>query len=304
MLEGMYFWKDKNGTVSKLKLILGILLVLILIIGGGAGAWYYFVMLPEAKAKEEAIARQQQAAQKLRDDIEKVKGFYTSSLVGGGIEETVLLLNEIKESDKTLDVIPWDKYAITCDTKTCKFSYGFNNGAIWALPQKTFWGKLYRPTVITKTKGKSSEKNKMDFQFDKVESRLNKNNYLEAYNQKQPLELNACSDVVSYIMTFNSLVKGQGKTGKDLGKVVIKKMPGSSIGDLESTLSGKVKTYGLQVGKWELEIKKGESASSSDDMTNMQLLLYKQAYRDAFIVNKLETKDKGLKVSGGLVCKK
>ncbi|MCM7589154.1 hypothetical protein M8S10_10030 [Enterobacter chuandaensis] len=304
MLEGMYFWKDKNGTVSKLKLILGILLILILVIGGGAGAWYYFVKLPEAKAKEEAIARQQQAAQKLRDDIEKVKGFYASSLAGGGIDETVLLLDEIKKSDKTLDMIPLDKYAFTCDSKACKFSYAFTKGTVWALPKKSFWGKWYKPTVITKAKGKSSAKNKMDFQFDKVESRLNKNNYLQAYSQKKPLELNACSDVVSYIMTFNSLVKSQSKNSKDIGQIVIKKMPGSSISDLESTLSGKVKAYGMQVGKWELEIKKGDNVLSSDDMTNMQLLLYKQAYRDAFIVNKLETKDKGLKVSGGLVCKK
>lgn len=304
MLEGMYFWKDKNGTVSKLKLIIGILIVLILIVGGSAGAWYYFVMLPEAKAKEEAIARQQQAAQKMRDDIAKVKSFYTSSLAGGGIDETVLLLDEMKRSDKTLEIIPKDKYAFYCDNKSCKFSYTFNKGALWVLPEKSFWGKWYKPTVIAKGKGNSSAKNKMDFQYDKIESRLNKNKYQEAYDQKKPLELHACSDVVSYIMTFNSMVKGQGKNGKNIGQIVIKKMPGSSLGDLESTLSGKVKNYGLQVGKWELEIKSGESALSSDDMTNMQLLLYKQAYRDAFIVNKLETKNKGMKVSGGLVCKK
>ncbi|MGX5027237.1 hypothetical protein ACWKYF_09865 [Enterobacter asburiae] len=304
MLEGMYFWKDKNGTVSKLKLIIGILIVLILIVGGSGGAWYYFVMLPEAKAKEEAIARQQQAAQKLRDDIAKVKSFYTSSLAGGGIDETVLLLDEMKKSDKTLEIIPRDKYAFSCDNKSCKFSYTFSKGTLWVLPEKPFWGKWYKPTVIAKGKGKSSAKNKMDFEYDKIESRLNKNKYQEAYDHKKPLELHACSDVVSYIMTFNSMVKGQGKNGKNLGQIVINKMPGSSLGDLESTLSGKVKSYGLQAGKWELEIKSDEGPLASGALTNMQLLLYKQAYRDAFIVNKLEKKDKGMKVSGGLVCKK
>lgn len=304
MLEGMYFWKDKNGTVSRMKLVLGFLLIAILILGGCAGGWYYFVMLPEAKAKEEAIARQQQAAQKLRDDTKSIEKFYTSSLVGGGIDETVLLLDEVKRNNEKLRIIPLEKYAFGCDPKTCKFSYALKKGALWILPQMTFWDKTYNPTAVATGKKKSGSKDKMDFQYDNIESRLNENKYLEEYESKKPLELYPCSDVVSYIMPFNSMVKGRGGSKKEIGQIVIKKMPTSSVNDLESTLSGKVKVYGLQAGKWELEINKDESSLSIDDMTNMQLLLYKQAYRDAFIVNKVETKDKGLIVSGGLVCKK
>ena len=304
MLEGMYFWKDKNGSVSKAKLVLGFLLVAILILGGCAGSWYYFVMLPDEKAKEEAIARQQQAAQKLRDDIEAVKKFYFSSLTGGGIDETVLLIDEVKKINEKLLIIPLEKYSFVCDPKSCKFSYALKKGALWVLPQKSFWDKTYNPTALATGKKNTGGKDKMDFQYDKIESRLNTNKYLKEYDSKKPLELYPCSDVVSYIMTFNSMVKKVGGGMKNLDQVVIKKMPTSSVNDLESTLSGKVKAYGLQVGKWELEIKKDESSLSIDDMTNMQLLLYKQAYRDAFIVNKVETKDKGLIVSGGLVCKK
>jgi len=305
MLEGMYFWKDKNGAVSKLKLFLFLILSFVLIGGGGAGGWYYFVTLPAQKAKEEVIARQQQAAKKLKDDIDSVNKFYSSSLEGADIDQAVIVLNELKKSDDRISIAPLDSRMFNCDTKNCRFEYKMSPGAIWVLPHKVFWGKDYQPTLMVNNK-KGGDKKKGDFSFDKIESRLNKNALIEAYKHKKPLPLSSCSDVVSYLVTYNSMVKGVGKESKakKAGEIIIKTMPKTTVCELESQLSGKVKAYGLMAGKWELELKSDTSALGIDDLTNLQILLYKQAYRDAFLVKKIESQDKGMKISGDLVCKK
>ncbi|VEA59292.1 CfcF putative [Salmonella enterica subsp. salamae] len=303
MLDSLYFWKNKGGGTSGYR-FLPYIIILFVLCAGGAGAWYYFVILPEQKAREEALARQQAAAQKMKNDIASVNDFYAKSLEGAGIKETIRFLSEIRISSQKLSVLNLESEAFKCNTKSCSFSYEFRPGNVLILPQKIFWGKNYNASVpAAKGKGKGKSKSASDFEYKNIESRLNINDIQKNYKNKKFLNLPPCGELVSYILTYNSFVKSKApKSNSNNDKIVIKKMPGSSVKDLESQLVGKVKAYGLMAGSWELTVN-NKSDLIAESIMDLQLVLYKQAYRDAFIVKGIETSKKGIKVSGGLVCK-
>lgn len=306
MLESLYFWKNKSGgSPVKRMLLIGLIVVLVLAVGG-AGGWYYFIKVPADKAAKEAIMRQQAAAQKLQNDIKSVKTFYEKSLEGGSIEQTLLLLSEMRRSQNDFNVLNIEGEAFTCDAKKCEFSYNNAPGTILTLPQKMFWGKPYKATVTIKgVKKKGKKEDKSDFRYDGIESKLNVNKLQAAYNNKLPLDLAPCNDVVAYILTYNSFLKSTSPSKSKStvnGEIVLKTMPKSTVIDLESQLAKKVQAYGLMAGTWEMELK-SEQGLAADNNMNLQLMLFKQAYRDAFIIKRIESTDKGIKVSGGLVCK-
>lgn len=305
MLESLYFWKSKNGGNPVKKMLLIALVSILVLSAGGAGAWYYFIKLPADKAAEEALIRQRQAAEKLKSDITSVTSFYEKSLEGATMIKAINLINEVHNSSLYFVDLGVESEAFDCDTKKCRFSYVDRLGTILTLPEKTFWGKAYKASVNIKDdkkKGKGKDKDKSDFGYDGIESKLNGNPLETAYKRKEPLALYPCDEVLSYILTYNSFLRsmsGNKKKNVD-GEIVIKKMPNSSVTALEKQLSHKVKAYGLMAGAWELELK---IEAVSESTLNLQLVLFKQAYRDAFLIKRIESEQKGIKVSGGLVCK-
>ncbi|WP_320731086.1 hypothetical protein [Enterobacter sichuanensis] len=86
------------------------------------------------------------------------------------------------------------------------------------------------------------------------------------------------------------------------GEVIFKSLPKSSVSDLEKRLAGQVKPYNMLFSEWSMEITRGDS-NEEDEIILLQAFLYKQAYRDAFLIRKIESIKDGMKVSGGLVCK-
>lgn len=301
MLENLYFWKRGGGGASGRKTWLTIIVSLLLIGAVGAGGWYYFVMLPAQKAREEMLARQRQAAQKLQNDIASVNTFYTTSLQGASIEQTIKFLTEVRMSSLGFNILNLEYERFKCDIKNCSFGYQFRKEQLLVLPQKTFWNETYKPSVPANDK---KNKDKNDFEFKNIASKLNVNSLQKPYKNKEELHLYPCEDVVSYILTYNSFVKStkNGHTGKTVDEIVIKGMPKSSVSALEPQLTGKVKPYGLMAGKWELEVV-DEGGEIHKSIINMQKMLLKQAYRDAFLIKQIESTNKGIKVSGGLVCK-
>lgn len=304
MLDSLYFWKNKGGGRSSSKTLLIIVLLLLLIGGSAAGAWYYFIILPEQKAREEALERQHAAVLKLQSDISAVNTFYAKSLEGASIKQSIRFLTEANISFQRLNIFRIESETFVCDIKNCSFSYKYHEGEVLTLPQKVFWDKTYQASVPMK-KGKEQNKNQDDFGYKDIESKLNDNPLQTLYKSKKPLSLYPCQNVVSYILTYNSFVKSStidDRGQKGTGEIVMKTMPVSSVSNLEPQLIGKVKAYGLMAGTWEIELANKELNISENTM-NLQVMLLKQAYRDAFLIKRIETTNKGLKVSGGLVCK-
>ena len=288
--------------MSGLKLLLILVVFLLVLCAGGTGGWYYFVKLPAQKAQEEALARQRQAVEKLQNDISAVNAFYAKSLEGADLKKGIRLLAEIRSSMERLSILAIKGEYFKCNTKSCTFGYDYQPGELLILPQKTFWGKDYKASVTVIKKNDKS--NKKDFEYKGIESRLNGNILQDLYKSKNKLDLHPCDDVISYVLTYNSFVKKSRKDSKEkgMGEIVIKGMPKSSVSDLESQLVGKVKAYGLMAGTWELELN-SKNKRVGDNTLNLQVMLYQQAYNDAFLIKQIESTNKGIKVSGGLVCK-
>lgn len=303
MLNNLYFWKNKRSDITRRLSVSKILIALLIIIIACVGSWYYFVMLPAQTAREASIASQQQAAQKIQSNIDSVESFYAKSLDGASIDRTIDFLSELRLSEYPFTILNLNSVIFKCDTKTCSFGYRYDKGELLVLPEKTLWGKRY-PASVPGAKGK--DKDKVDFEYKKIESKLNGNTLLKNYKSKKALPLKPCDEVVSYILTYNSFVKSVTSKSKknnsnENAVIVIKSMPKSPVINLESQLPGKVKAHGLMAGTWELSFKGNNRFD--EIILNMQVLLYKQAFRDVFLIKRIESTNAGMKVSGGLVCK-
>lgn len=294
MLENLYFWKGGNASGnSALKLFIIILLLIIIMAGGCAGYWYYSIYTPEQEHK----AAQEAAIAKLQSDIASVNTFYEKSLEGMSIIQTLTLFEEINR-----DLFPLrlafvgDSLTYVCDSNKCDFSFNLDDGVVATYPVLQFRGQAYKASPYL-PKGKQAAKS--GFQFTNILIKNGKNAFLKAYKAKKEIELSSCGEIVSYITTYNSFL---GKNPKKGGRIKFITFPASTVDALEKELGTQVHSYGLRSATWEIEIK-GNNTSTMDDMTDMQVILYKQPYRSAFLIRKIASTDKGLKVSGGLVCK-
>jgi len=303
MLNNLYFWKNKSGGITRRISLLKIVIALLILVIAGVGGWYYFFIIPAQAARAESMSRQQQAAQKMQSDVASIDAFYTKSLEGASIDRAIEFLSELRFSEFQFYILNIKALNFKCDIKACYFGYRYDKGELLTLPEKTLWGKSYPASVPG---GKGKNKDKTDFEYKKIESKLNSNALQRMYKSKKPLPLQSCDRVISYILTYNSFVnsltaKSKKNNGKENGTIVIKSMPKSSVINLESGLPGKVKAYGLMAGTWELNYKGSDRVNEA--IMNMQVLLFKQAFRDAFLIKRIESTNSGMKVSGGLVCK-
>lgn len=294
MLEKLYFWKGGGASGSSaLKLLMIIFFLLILMAAGCAGYWYYYIYTPEQEQK----AAQEAAREKLMSDISSVNTFYETSLDGMGIEQTLSLFEEINKSLFPLRLAFVGKdLAFTCDSKKCDFSFDLDDGVVATSPVLVFKGKDYKASPYL-PKGKKSSKS--GFEFTNVASKIDKNALLNAYKGKKPIDLESCNEIVSYVTSYNSFL---GKNPKNGGRIKFINFPSSTVDALEKQLGKQVHSFGMRSATWEIEIKE-DNTSPMDVMTDMQMILYKQPYRSAFLIRKITSTDKGIKVSGGLVCK-
>ncbi|MEZ6876910.1 hypothetical protein [Enterobacter sp. KBR-315C3_2022] len=301
MLENVYFWKNKNGGGGALNIIIIALVLIVLCAAGGGGGWYYFVKIPADQQAEQ----KQREIQERQSNIASVKDYYAKSLSGADFDKAIAVLGEIRKGIYPIDsLMSLESRSFSCDNKKCNLNLKLDKDALLTQPELIFWDKPYKASVPIAKKGKNE---KYDLEYSNLDSKMTGSKILAAYKSgSKDLGLYSCNDIMSYVNTYNSLVKrGKGGSSKNTDEMlVIKSAPNSKVADLEKTLVGSVKRYDMLSGSWEMTTQ--SSSSHVLDMMNelnLQTLLYKQAYKDAFLVNKIETLKNGIKVSGGLVCK-
>ncbi|MFY2738484.1 hypothetical protein [Pseudocitrobacter faecalis] len=295
MLDKLYFWKGggTGGGSSAMSLLLIILVLLILMGGGAGGYWYYSIYIPEQqqKAEQEALVAQRQA------DISYVNTFYESSLEGIAVPQAISLFGEIHRGTFPIWVAQvGNTLGFSCDTKKCNFSFELEDGIIATYPSLTLWGKTYKASPFLPKSGKV----KFGFQYTNVAVKLESNEFLKAYKAKKPIALFPCGEILSYITAYNSYL---GKTPQKGGVIKLKTFPATTVEELEKKLGSQVYAFGIRSATWEIEVKEQLNNDLSSPLTDMQALLYQQPYRSAFLIRKIDSTDKGMKVSGGLVCK-
>lgn len=301
MLEKLYFWKGNGGAGSVFfRLIMVLLVVVVLLSGGGGAYWYYYIKVPA----DEALAQQQQAADKIKADIAAVKKWYEKSLDGGDINFGIQLLDEIHRAYLPLRLLKLQAKdtRYTCTLKSCQITLTLESGVIVTQPEIHFFGQSYRPIFPIK-KGKNNDGKNPVLMYNDLKIKSSANPLLTAYKKGKPLSLYACDDVISYIKAYNS-ARSNGNGKGTTGEIIYKSLPASPVAETAKRLSGQVKSYDMLAGEWSMELKnKGDIGIRVVGEISAQVALYKQAYREAFLIRKIETIKDGIKVSGGLVCK-
>lgn len=276
----LYFWKSRNLNVSSsgkgTPVLVWIIMVLLLLVAGGGGAWYYLVWKPEqeriAQLEREKAARQQK--------IKSVEKFYQDSLSGGSIADVHKLLAQLHLVNDRLAMLGFRPSAILCNSKDCSLSYQLNAGRIFTMTDIQVGQETFSP---------SFSKNSLD--YTGVPSGLNNHPWLNDWKNKKAVDLPVCTDVLSYLSTWNSL-------GGSNTEIVLNGFPASSVANDESALRKAVMSFGMLFANWTVTI------PSEMDMTKVSLLLQKQLFADAFIIKSIEFKEKSTLVTGGLACKK
>lgn len=296
MLEGLYFWKTKSGTTSAIRIVTFLLAAVLLLSGAGTGYWYYFIKLPT----DEQLA-QQQVAQKMRSDINAVHDWYEKSLDGFDVNFGIDILNEIHQTLIPVRMVYFSAKSVNfvCTKKTCNMGFELEPEGILTQPELTFFGKQYTASFpIHKGKEKTDV---ISLEYNDMEINEPKNDLLKLYKKEKSLTLHSCNEIISYIKTYNSILEKEENKSKN-GEIIFKSLPKSSVSDLEKRLTGRVKSYNMLSSEWSMEVTRSGSFVESQVIL-LQAFLYKQAYRNAFLIRKIESIKDGIKVSGGLVCK-
>jgi hypothetical protein len=279
--ENIYFWKRRNiigggSTGRGGNIIVWVVTLLILLAGGGGSGYYYFIWKPEqerlAKIKAEQAARQQK--------IKAIEDFYRKSLTGGSISDASLLLEQLLLANKKLSQVGFAPKSIECTSTGCSLSYALNPGRIFSVADINLWGKTWSP---------SFSKNTLD--YTGVESGMNKHPWFSAWQSKNTVNLPVCTDVLSYISTWNSL-------GGRNTELVLTGMPSSAVEKNESELKSAVTSFGMLFVGWTI------TSPTKMDFSGVSLVLNKQPFADAFIIKSIVFTENSTLVTGGLACKK
>lgn len=301
MLDNLYFWKNNNGGGGAFGIITIAVVLFVLCAAGGGGGWYYFVKMPADQLAEQ----KQREIQEKQTDIASIKDYYEKSFSGADFNTVITVLSELRKSAYPISMLLGiESRDVFCDNRKCNMHFKLDKDAILTQPEIIFWGKPYKASVPIAKKGK---KDKFDLEYSNLDSKMNGNKLLAAYKSgKKDLGLYSCNEVMSYVNTYNSLIKSRhGGTSKNNdGLLIVKNAPKSKVADLEKKLMGSVKRYDMLSGTWEITTQSRSSGALNEvGELSIQALLYKQSYKDAFLVNKIESLKNGMKISGGLVCK-
>ncbi|WP_144817486.1 hypothetical protein [Enterobacter sp. DE0047] len=300
MRERFYFWKRKSGYVTPLIAIVTIVTVSLALIGGAYAWWYYDIKVPAEKKRLHQLALRKQQA-----DLAAIASFYKKSLAGVGIPQAIDILAEVRRNTLSVSALGLAIKSVSfeCDTLSCAFGFKLQRGAILTLPVINFFGKTYPASIPVKREKDKAPVN--DFEYTRAALPYKESRLLKEWQSNRTLSLHSCNEIISYVNSYNSLLKSdKSEKTRVNGVITYKSYPASSVKDKEKALAGQLKVRGLRSAAWEMQIN-DESHLFYAQATeiNAQIALYKQAYRDAFLIRKIESNDKGIKISGGLVCK-
>lgn len=271
MKSKLYFWKDNRKSTKTLGVII---LVIVLILVGSVSGWYYLVYIPH-KQHEEELQRKEKAIQA---KISQVSNFYDTHLTGGSIEHLSILLSEMYKSRLKLSLSGYGEQSVDCTTTGCTFNYFIQNGHVFNLQDKDFWGRSFS--------GSFSEK---EVSFTDIPSKLDSNILLEKYKATEGIAVPECSVMLNYIYSLNS-------SGIISGKFEVTQPPASSVISVEKELNGRGKHYGLLFGSWMMETK-------DNSIPHLISIFNSQAFKDDFIIKNVNFKLDVVSISGEFVCK-
>lgn len=274
--ESLYFWRKNSLRSRSMGIVILIAVTLVLLSLGGGGAYYYFVYKPEqerlANVEKQRVARQQK--------INALQHFYEDSLSGGSIDDFSKLLIQIYQANKKAIISGFFPQTISCDSSNCSLSYKLSERRIFNVTDIDFWGEKY-----------SANFSKDTLDFSQIPSKLNQHPWLTMWKGKQPVALPTCTDLLSYISTWNSMVS------EDL-QLQLSTLPSSPVVGDEVNLKNAANSFGLLFSKWTLKI------SHQNPMPNLLIMLQKQQFAESFIIKSVVFDDKSTLVTGGLACKK
>lgn len=301
MLEKIYFWKVRRGYSAPVIATLAIAIGLLVLASAAFAWWYYGVKIPADKKQ----IVQQQALRKKQADQAAIAAFYKKSLAGTDIPQAISILGEIRQNTLALAAvgIAIKNRNFFCDTKSCVLGFKIEQGAILTLPVIQFFGKEYFASVPVRREKDRTPIN--DFEYTRLTLPPAENRLLTQWESKQALSLHSCNEIIAYVNTYNSLLNTKGSNVKQRdGIILFKSYPASAVKDKERALAGHLPFRGLMSAGWEMQVNDdGALFMARAPEINAQIALYKQAWRDAFLIKKIESNDKGIKISGGLVCK-
>ncbi len=300
MRERVYFWKRKNGYNAPPAAIAGIIVTLLVLIGGSFAWWHYGIKIPEEKRRLHQLAIRKQQA-----DLTAVASFYKKSLAGMDIPQAINALAEIRRNTLTMAALGLaiKNERFVCDALSCTLGFTLRPESILTLPVINFFNNKYAASLPIRGEKESEPLN--DFEYTRLALPYKESRLLKEWQTKKSLKLYSCGDIISYVNTYNGLLKGaKGKKRLSNGVINYKSYPASAVKNREKALAGQLKVQGLMSATWEMQINGEDRAFyARAPEINAQIALYKQAYQDAFLIRKIESDDKGIKISGGLVCK-
>lgn len=296
MLNKNFFWKNKRKASGKAVILMAVT-TLLLVCGGGIAYWYYGIEIPRREAE---LLRQQQQ-QKIVQDINTVTTWYEKTLAGASAEQVIDLLNEVQRSRLLMEQSGWKEESFSCNDKTCRFDYALSDTGIYNTPQKAWFGKNYPVSQLDMSaKKKGGQSKKDDFQITYQElSGLKSSKMLALYKSKKPLALSNCSEIVSYINSYNSSLSQFNESGKKNsdGRLPMSTFPGSPVAGLEKTLGIKVNRHGMlsMPVSW---------ATKSESLPHTIAQFSNLAFKSALVIKKVERDQKdGYQITGEMVCK-
>ena len=301
MLDKIYFWKVRRGYNVRVIATAAIVISLFIVAIGAFAWWYYDVKIPA----DEKRAAQQRALRKKQADLASIASFYKKSLTGVDIHQAINVLEEIRRNTLTLSAlgVAIKNRRFNCDINGCAVGFNIEQSTILTLPIINFFGKTYSASVPVRRDKERTPAN--DFEYSRLALPVTENKLFIQWSRKQALSLHSCNEIMVYVNTYNSQFNSEksNKAQRD-GIILFKSYPASSVKETEAALAGHLSFRGLMSASWEMQIGNGSDRFSAGTAErNAQLALYKQAYRDAFLIKKIESTDKGIKISGGLVCK-
>lgn len=301
MLERIYFWKVRRGYNPPVIATAATVAILFIIAIGAFVWWYYGVKVPA----DDKRAAQQRALRKQQAGLADIAAFYKKSLTGVEIPQAINVLEEIHHTSLILSAlgVAIKNRGFICDVKGCAVGFNIEQGSILTLPIINFFGKTYPASVPVRREKDRAPAN--DFEYSRLALPVTENKLFIQWRKQQALSLHSCNEIIAYVNTYNSLLttKKSNKAQHD-GIILFKTYPASAVKEKEAALASHLSFRGLMSASWEMQISNDNARFSVDGAElNAQLALYKQAYRDAFLIKKIESNDKGIKISGGLVCK-
>ncbi|QMV52706.1 hypothetical protein [Ewingella americana] len=272
MINKNYIWKDISRSSRKLPLMIITVLVIFILLSVSGG--YFLLYIP----KKERLAQEQIAQQQVAQKLQQVKQYYLESLAGGHITSLNRLLAEIARSRVPLEMAGYQEENITCDITSCNFQYLLKDHAIFNLQLKKFWQHYFMANFSA---------NEINYQG--VPSKLENHPLLQKYQSADDILLPQCVNLLSYIHSHNTTVANKEK-------LTLLTAPESSISSVEQEIGLRLsRRYNLLSATWEIELPR----ASIYVMQYFKTL----AYPDAFFIKEIAVREKGTKISGGLLCK-